>query len=166
MTPPRETEFSVARRVRVAGVLTLLFIVSSIAHFAVFEQPLLPERTAAQVAEYVRLHPAHLRAGIVLDSVVFALGALLAVALFAVVKDSAPGLAHAALALMLLAFGVSMAIELSSFAMLGLVRPGSEVLEPMLVAVTQTRAGGYALVMFVYSLGLGIAFALLPRAGA
>ncbi|MFN0063910.1 MAG: hypothetical protein ACKVPX_15495, partial [Myxococcaceae bacterium] len=42
----------------------------------------------------------------------------------------------------------------------------SEVLEPMLVAVTQTRAGGYALVMFVYSLGLGIAFALLPRAGA
>jgi len=137
---------------RAAGVLTLLFLAASGVHFGVFEQPLLPTRAPAEVAAYLTGNPVHARAGALLDLFLFGTGVALAVVLSRLVRAAGPGLAQLVLALMLVSFGVAVAIELSTFAALSLAR-SSELAG--LAAVLSARSEGYAVVMLFYAPALG-----------
>ncbi|MBL8950284.1 MAG: DUF4386 domain-containing protein [Myxococcaceae bacterium] len=134
---------------RTAGALSLSFIAISGLHFSVFEQPLLPTRAAADVAAYLLASPAHARLGALVDLFVFATGAAMAVALYRLVREHR--LSVFVLAALLVGMGVSVAIELSTFAALSLAKTGSL---DGIAAVQQARSAGYTLTMFFYGLAL------------
>jgi hypothetical protein len=156
------------RSARLAGGLFLLFIGVSMLHYGVVELGLVSG--GAQAAGFINDNLALFRAGIVIDLALFLLLLVLGTVLYSILRPFHRWIALLAVLSVAMEAAVSVVIELSSFASLGLLKNESmsgaftqSQLTAMLELVLRLRGEGYIVAMTFFSISFAGFFYLFMR---
>ena len=169
------SDLNTRRSARLAGGLFLLFIGVSMVHYGFVELGL--THGGAHAADFINDNLALFRAGIVIDLALFFLLLTLATVLYSILKPFHRWIALLSVLGIVMQVAVSVMIELSSFASLGLLKNegisnafSQSQLTALLELVLYLRASGYTVVMTFFSVSFAGFFylfmqsAIVPRA--
>jgi hypothetical protein len=164
----RNLELTTQWSARLAGGLFLLFIGVSMVHYGTVELGLI--RGGAAAADFINGNPALFRAGIIIDLTLFFLLLVLAAVLYSILQQFHRWIAFLSVLGIVMEVTVSVVIELSSFASLGLLNnetvtsafTTSQTIA-LLELVLRLRSEGYMVVMTFFSISFAGFFYLFMR---
>ncbi len=163
-------EISLQKATKLAGISILTFMVLSAIHFTSIDANLGLSKNISTIVNFITSNELLFRIGIVLDLIIFLTGALLAIALYTILKSLNRNIALIGLFVMMIQATLAIIIELTSFISLSLLSGKAylqgfetEQLHSLLGVILKLRIDGFNITGMIFSLGMVFFFYLFLK---